>query len=106
MHAHVNFEFARIARFIEQRLALLYHFGRCQVVMLGAGDIELALHFTESEMRALDGVADEPGAVERRRGGDAVGVAGRSSQRIRAAHAVAVGADRASLALLLTVGPG
>ena len=41
-------------------------------------------------MRALLGVADQPGAVERGGGGDAVGIAGRGGQRIGAAHAVAM----------------
>ena len=50
-----------------------------------------------SEMRAFLVLADQPGAVERCGGGDAVGIARGGGQRIRAAHAVAVGADGAFL---------
>src|SRR5258708_9033538 len=74
--------------------------------MLGAGDVEFAPRLAEREMRALDGIAHQPGAVERSRSGDAVGVARGGGQSIGAAHTVAMGADRTLLGLLLLVGPG
>ncbi len=55
-------------------------------------------------MRALLGVADEPGAVKGRRCGDPVGKARRRGERIGSAHAIAVGPDRAGLRLAVAVG--
>ena len=106
MDAHLDLELAGIARLVEQRLQLLDHVGRRQLVVLGAGDVELALGLAEGEVRALDRVAHQPGAVERGGGGDAVGIARGGGQRIGPAHAIAVGADRALLRLLLLVGKG
>src|SRR2546423_15650218 len=69
--------------------------------MLRAGDVELTLGLAEGQMRALHRIADEPGAVERSRGGDPVGIARGRSQRIGPAHAIAVDADRPALRSIL-----
>ena len=57
-------------------------------------------------MRALFCVADEPGAVKRRRSRDAVGKTRRGGERKGAAHAIAVHPDRAGLGRTLRVGKG
>src|SRR6267154_6221978 len=104
MDGHLDLELARIARLVEQRLQLLHHVGRRELIVLGAGDIEFALGFGEVEMRTLNRVTHQPGAVERRRGCNAVGKACGGGQRVGSTHAVAVGADRSLLRLLLPVG--
>ena len=63
--------------------------------MFGAGDVELAFSFAEILVRAFFIFADQPGAVEGCGGGDAFGIAGGGGQRVGAAHAIAMGADRA-----------
>src|SRR5665213_2108334 len=75
--AHIHLDLPRRAGALEQGLQLPDHRQRRQLVMLGAGDVHLALDLAEIEVRALLGVADQPGAVERRRGGDPVGIARR-----------------------------
>src|SRR4249920_3614593 len=59
--AHLDLELARIARLVEQPLQFLHHVGRREFVVLGAGDVEFTLGLGEREMRAFDGVADQPG---------------------------------------------
>src|SRR5467141_483167 len=54
-------------------------------------------------MRALLGVADEPGTVKRSGGGNALGIAGRGCQGIGATHAIAVTSDLPLLHLTLPV---
>src|SRR6185437_14354309 len=104
--AHLDLELAAVARLVEQRLELLDHVRRRQLVVLGAGDVELALRLAEGEMRALDRLAHQPRSVERSCSRDAVREAGRRGQRIRPAHAIAVRAHRALLGPLLRVGVG
>src|SRR6476469_11229717 len=70
--AHLDFELTAIARFVEQRLELLDHVRRRQLIVLGARDVELALRFAEREMRAFDRVANQPRSVERSCSRDAV----------------------------------
>src|SRR5258707_10775789 len=43
MDAHLDLQLPTIARFGEQRLPFLHHLGRREIVMLGTGDVELAL---------------------------------------------------------------
>ena len=54
-------------------------------------------------MRALHRIADQPGAVERGGGSDALGVARGGGERVRPAHAITVRADRAGLGTVLTI---
>src|SRR5262245_44881638 len=42
MDAGLDLELASVARLVEQRLQLLHHVGRRELVVLGAGDVELA----------------------------------------------------------------
>src|SRR5882724_13307612 len=64
MDTHLDFELAGIARLVEQRLQLLDHVGRRQLIVLGARDVELSLRFPERQMRAFHGIAHQPGAIE------------------------------------------
>src|SRR6185437_5723693 len=55
MDAHLDLELAAVAlvaltRLVEQRLELLDHVRRRELVVLGAGDVELALRLAEGEM--------------------------------------------------------
>src|SRR6516162_4582417 len=52
-------------------------------------------------MRALLRVADQPSAIERGGGGNPVGIARSSSERVRTAHAIAVSARGSRLYLAL-----
>src|SRR5437764_14797420 len=78
MDAGIKLDLARAPGFGEMAAQRLDHRQRREMIVLGAGDVELAAqltgsHFGEGEMRALDRVADQPGAVERGGGGDALG---------------------------------
>src|SRR5205085_1682026 len=93
--ARIHLELTGAAGFLEQAAQLLDHRQRRQLVMLRAGDVEFTLALAERQMRALDRVADEPGAVERGRSRDAVGIARGGSECIGPAHAVADGSEPA-----------
>src|SRR5256885_1508242 len=75
MDARIELELAPAAGALEQAAQLRHHRQGCQLVVLRAGDVELALAFAKRQMRALHRVADEPGAVERRCCSDTVGEA-------------------------------
>src|SRR6516162_2186285 len=57
-------------------------------------------------MRAFLSVADEPGPVKRRGGGDAIRIARCRGQGVGAAHAVAVAPDRPPFYLRLAIDKG
>src|SRR5262249_9498724 len=77
MDTGMELDLARGARLLEKPAQLLDHGQGRELVVLGAGDVELAPALAQRQMRALDGVADQPGAVERGRRRDALGIARR-----------------------------
>src|SRR5262249_17852969 len=97
MHAGMQLNLSWQAGTREQATQVLDHRQWRQLVVFGTGDVELAFDFAEVEMWAFFRIADQPGAIERRGGSDAIGIACRGSQRVRATHAVAMCADRARL---------
>src|SRR6516164_9751968 len=65
VYTPMKLELASGAGAPQQFAQLFDHRQRRKIVVLRAGDVELAFDFAERQVRALDGVADEPGAVER-----------------------------------------
>ena len=64
MHLRVYLNLARCARFFEQFFQFLDHRQGGEIVILGAGDIELAFDLAQCEVRTLFRVVHQPGAVQ------------------------------------------
>ena len=77
MDAGVELDLAAGISLSKQHSELLDHRQRCQIVVLGAGDVEFRFCPAQREMWAFVGVADEPCAVIGGGGSDALGVARR-----------------------------
>src|SRR4030095_10908928 len=92
MHSGVHFALTGNACPCEPALQFFDHRQRCERVVLGTGDIELARDLAERAMRALLRLADQPGPVKRRGSSNAVGIARRCRQRVGTAHTVAMAA--------------
>src|SRR5262245_46974921 len=93
----IELDLAGGAGISEQPTERLDHRQRRQIVMLRTGDVELAFDPSEREVWARFGVADEPGPVIRRRGGNPLGVPCRCREGVRAAHAISMATDRPPL---------
>ena len=76
MDARVHLDLPRRSRRREQPAQFLHHVQRRQRIMLGTGDIDLALDLSKGQMGAFLGVIDQPGAVKRGGGLDPAGIAG------------------------------
>ena len=75
MDAGIEFDLAAGACSLKQCAQLLDHRQRRERVVLGARDVEFSLDLSQREMWAFLRIADEPSAVKRGCGSDALGIA-------------------------------
>src|SRR5262245_30650575 len=80
MYLRVHFNLTGYPCPSEPALQFFDHRQRCERVVLGTGDIELARDLAERAMRALLRLTDQPGPVKRRGRSKAIGIARRRRQ--------------------------
>ena len=72
MDVRMDLQLSPVPGGLEELTQVLNHVQRRQLVMLGAGDVQLPLGLAQRQVRAFLVLADQPGAVEGRGGANAI----------------------------------